>query len=290
MVLIPSRVPDSALGAPKRTHLGQKSEKGEEGERLMRSLALRSHSGAARWHADRREGERLTRSLALRSVAAYVAHEINHPLGTVSNLASVLIRRISESVVRPSQLVADLDIIKAETKRAADVVKNLRVLAGGIFGHSEPVNVRALLHEAAERLKHRLPRGTVGVRVECSDRALTIRGAKELLHIALNNLLVNSTEAMLPARVLRPRITLRAKKTVEDWISIEVLDNGPGVPEALKSRVFEPFVSGKDGGSGLGLAIARDVIEWHHGSLELIDRAASKGACFRIMLAAGEQS
>ena len=222
--------------------------------------------------------------LALRSMTAYIAHEINHPLGTITNLAGMLVRRVSDPVVRPSELIADLEAIKAETRRAAEVIRNLRVLTGGIHGHSETINVRWLLREAADRLKRRLPPGTIAIRVECCNRLLAIHGVAEMLHIALQNLLANSVDAVLRQAVRDPRITLRASAGLHRQVSILVLDNGGGIPQALKDKVFEPFVSGKDNGSGLGLAIVRDVVEWHHGSVDHVERMAKNGTCFEILL------
>lgn len=237
------------------------------------------------WTTQVKEDEgRLAHRLALRSVAAYVAHEINHPLGTIANLAALLSRRIGDSVVRPSELASQIDAIKLETKRAADMIKNLRVLAGGLHGHSETVNLHALLREAVSRLRRRYPTEAVATRVECRDRALGVHAVPDLLHIALYNLLINGIEAQQCACRHKPRLTIRARRATGGHAVIDVVDSGPGVSAAITAQMFEPFVSDKAGGSGLGLAICRDIVEWHRGTLTHEPKAARQGACFRIRL------
>ncbi len=233
-----------------------------------------------------KEGEgRLARQLALRSVAAYVAHEVNHPLGTIANLAALLSRRVSDRVIRPSELVSHIDAIKVETKRAADVSKNLRVLAGGLHGPRETVYVHALLREAASRLRRRYSKESVNVRVECRNHTLSLQGVPDLLHIALHNLLINGVEALQAAAVEQPCLRLRANYSDDDArVIIDVIDNGPGASQAIRERMFEPLVSDKPGGSGLGLAICRDAVEWHRGKLSYEDGVEQCGACFRISL------
>ena len=241
--------------------------------------------GDVAWGTQRQEDEdHLAHRLALRSVAAYVAHEINHPLGTIANLASLLSRRINDPVIRPSELATQIESIKLETRRAADVIKNLRVLAGGLHGHRETVNVHGLLREAINRFRRRYGKETVRIRVECRDLLLSVQAVPELLHIALYNLLINGVEAAQSASVEKPRLTLRTKRPTRDRVVIDVIDNGPGVAEAIKSQMFEPFVSDRAGGSGLGLAICRDVVEWHGGILSYEDMATRHGTCFRITL------
>lgn len=237
------------------------------------------------WGTQRQQDEdHLAHRLALRSVAAYVAHEINHPLGTIANLASLLSRRINDPVIRPSELATQIESIKLETRRAADVIKNLRVLAGGLHGHREPVNVHGLLRETINRFRRRYGKETVRIRVECRELTLSVQAVPELLHIALYNLLINGVEAAQSASIEKPRLTLRAKRSTGDRVVIDVIDNGPGAAETIKGQMFEPFVSNRAGGSGLGLAICRDVVEWHGGILSYEDRAMRQGACFRIML------
>lgn len=235
------------------------------------------------------EWEGLPYRLALRSVTAFVSHELNHPLGTISNLATLLERRIHEPVVRPSEMATHFEAIKLEIRRAADVIKQLRILAGNMGGHVEPINCRNFLKEAVSRFRRRYSPAAVSIRVECRNRDLAVAAAGDLLHIGLYNLMVNAVEAMQDAHVETPRVILRAQ-AVGNQVSIEVIDAGPGVPEGLAGRLFEPFVSGRQGGSGLGLAIVRDIAEWHGGKVMLEDGGGKAGCRFRLVLPAATKT
>jgi len=85
--------------------------------------------------------------------------------------------------------------------------------------------------------------------------------------------------------VLRTRIARQvvlARRRYRHALDIEVIDNGPGIPEQLRERIFYPLVSGREGGSGLGLTIAQTFITQHGGT---IDVASEPGrTCFRILL------
>jgi signal transduction histidine kinase len=92
------------------------------------------------------------------------------------------------------------------------------------------------------------------------------------------NLFLNSYDAMLEGGELR--VTARP---VKDMVEILISDTGPGVPEDMRTKIFEPFVSTKQGGTGLGLSVSYGIVSAHGGSLDLVsDRGP--GACFRVTL------
>ena len=96
----------------------------------------------------------------------------------------------------------------------------------------------------------------------------------------LQNIVTNALEAFDPRQ--RGRITIAARRLAGHCV-LTVTDNGPGIPEEIRSTLFEPFVThGKSNGTGLGLAIARSVVEAHHGTIEC--RSAKIGTCFVIRL------
>jgi two-component system nitrogen regulation sensor histidine kinase GlnL len=87
-------------------------------------------------------------------------------------------------------------------------------------------------------------------------------------------------EITLRTRIAR-QVTL-ARKRYRHAISVQVIDNGPGVPEALRERIFFPLVSGRDDGSGLGLTIAQNFIAQHHGTVTF--DSVPGNTCFTVLL------
>jgi signal transduction histidine kinase len=119
-----------------------------------------------------------------------------------------------------------------------------------------------------------------------APEGLELRADPDQLHRILNNLFRNAREAIEADRNEdRPPGWVRLTARAEDGQAlIEIADNGPGVPERARAKLFQPFVgSGRAGGTGLGLAIARDLARAHGGELELV-RTGPEGAAFGLRL------
>ncbi|MBS1197414.1 MAG: ATP-binding region, ATPase-like:Histidine kinase N-terminal, partial [Proteobacteria bacterium] len=112
-------------------------------------------------------------------------------------------------------------------------------------------------------------------------------GDREQLIQSILNIARNAAQAMhgigeirLRTRALR-QVTL-ARRNYRLALEVQIIDNGPGVPEDIRERMFYPLVSGREGGSGLGLTIAQNFIQHHHGTIECSSRPGQ--TCFTIRL------
>ena len=151
------------------------------------------------------------------------------------------------------------------------------------------------IHEVCERVRALIaaefPRG-LAVRRDYDISIPDFRGDREQLIQALLNIVHNAAQALgqriaqgdaeivLRTRVAR-QITI-GKQRCRLALDLHVIDNGPGVPEAIKDRVFDPLVSGREGGSGLGLTLAQTFVQQHHGVIELDSRPGRTD--FRILI------
>jgi signal transduction histidine kinase len=237
-----------------------------------------------------RYGEILRRTQTLETVgtlAAGVAHEVNNPLAFVrANLTELA--RMGERVQALSgqpgaKLAADLSDLHDVAVEALEgiqrierVVSDMRRLSAAQTDGAATVDMHEVVRDAV-RLA-RLRRGPdVPLSVSLSNERPVVYGSSQLLVQCVLNLLVNALEAVEPL----PQPEIRVESIVTpDAVSVCVSDNGPGVSEAMRERIFSPFVTSREGSRGLGLTIARDVASDHGGSLRCEQPQGPMGACF----------
>jgi signal transduction histidine kinase len=118
-----------------------------------------------------------------------------------------------------------------------------------------------------------------------------LEGDEDLLHRVIANLVLNAVQAARgPIKITVAVAAVQAADiphgtNLEHAVRLQVKDNGPGIPEEVRERLFQPFVSGRSGGSGLGLAIVQRAVEAHRG-LVLVDSGPGSGTTFTIFLPA----
>jgi two-component system sensor histidine kinase PilS (NtrC family) len=127
-------------------------------------------------------------------------------------------------------------------------------------------------------------------RIEVDIRGGRLEGDEDLLHRVVVNLVLNAVQAAADPRV---RVEVREAMAselprgvaIDRPVMLRVADQGPGIPEELRARLFDPFVSGRTGGTGLGLAIVQRAVEAHRG-LVLVDTGPGRGTTFTIFFPA----
>ena len=219
----------------------------------------------ARRNADERARERERRLAHLGEMSAVLAHEIKNPLASLKGNAQLLAQMLAKS-----QPEGDKQRSKAE--RVVDEAVRLEELPNGLLDfvrtgaiRREAVDPAALVREAATSVP-----GDVSVETARAPASWPLDAGR--IREVVVNLVDNAVAAGAPVVAT---VRVDAKRLV-----IEVTDHGPGVPEADRERIFEPFHTGKTQGTGLGLAVARRVVEAHGGTLSVLS-APSGGALFR---------
>lgn len=206
--------------------------------------------------------------LATRQLVRGVAHELKNPLGGIRGSAQLL-----ASALPSSEWQEYLDVIIDESDRLCE-------LADRMLGVRRPLAMRAVnIHECLERVRQLIQVEQPQLRIERDyDPSLPeLTADRNQLVQALLNLARNAMQALTENQVQNACIGLRTRALRQFTIngkrhrlvlSIEVEDNGPGVPEELREALFFPLVTGRAQGTGLGLAIAQDIISQHHGLIE----------------------
>ncbi len=226
-----------------------------------------------------REERLLDQTEANRWLIRNLAHEIKNPLGGLRGAAQLLERELK----RP-ELTEYTQVIMKEADRLQTLMD--RLLSPQRLPQLAPINI----HEALERVRSLLlaefPNG-IHIRREYDVSLPTVEADKEQIIQALLNIGRNAAQALkgggeivLRTRVAR-QVTL-ARKLHRLGVMIQVIDNGPGVPEDIRDKIFFPLVSGREGGTGLGLTLAQNFISQHHGVIEL--ESVQGQTCFTILM------
>ncbi len=200
-----------------------------------------------------------------------LAHEIKNPLGGIRGAAQLL-----ELEMASQELTEYTQVIIREADRLQSLVDRL------LAPHRRPHVVGDVnIHEVCERVRSLIlaefPKGLSVVR-DYDTSIPEFRGDHEQLIQALINIAHNAAQA-LAERIAKgdaqlifctrvARQTTFGKQRYRLALELHVIDNGPGVPDAIKDRIFYPLVSGREGGSGLGLTLAQTFVQQHHGLIE----------------------
>jgi len=218
-----------------------------------------------------REERLLDQAQANKELIRNLAHEIKNPLGGIRGAAQLL-----QMEIESKELTEYTQVIIHEADRLQTLVDRL------LAPHRRPHLVGDVnIHEVCERVRSLiLAEFPKGLKVQ-RDYDISIpdfRGDREQLIQAVLNIAHNAAQA-LAERVaagegeitFRTRIARQVtfgKQRYRLALELHVIDNGPGVPDSIKGRIFYPLVSGREGGSGLGLTLAQTFVQQHHGLIE----------------------
>lgn len=241
------------------------SQTGDPNELVVEFLPIEQQS------RQEREERLLDQSQANKELIRNLAHEIKNPLGGIRGAAQLL-----EMEMDSKELTEYTRVIIHEADRLQTLVDRL------LAPHRRPHVVGDVnIHEVCERVRSLIlaefPKGLRVVR-DYDTSIPEFRGDREQLIQAVLNIAHNASSALtqrisggnalltLQTRIAR-QVTI-GKQRYKLALELHVIDNGPGVPDSIKERIFFPLVSGREGGSGLGLTLAQTFVQQHQGLIE----------------------
>jgi two-component system NtrC family sensor kinase len=211
-------------------------------------------------------------------VTAGIAHEINNPLNNIYLTAEVLLEDLPN--IECAERLEMVNDILNQAERAREVVHHLLAFSRTRKTTSlEQLDLTALIRQTLVFLKNQIRINQVSVQTKMPDTPILINGNPNQLQQVFVNIILNAIQSMGPGGLL----TIKIKTVAGNKAQVQISDNGPGIPEEVKTRIFDPFFTTKSEGTGLGLSVSNSIIEDHNGKISL-ESEQGQGTSFYVDL------
>jgi signal transduction histidine kinase len=253
--------------------------------RLARAYEIERRERERRLREVQSELVHLSRVNELGRMVTALAHEVSQPLDAVSSYL-----RASDQMVQmgdPKVVQASLEKAAKQAMRAKEIIQRLRNLvrnSGAI--KQQPESLGATIEEVASLALLGAAGKNVRLEVRVHPRAASALIDKMQIQQVLLSLINNAIEAM--ADSARRTLVVTTALSGEDMIEVALADNGRGLADAVRDKLFQPFVTTKPTGIGIGLSICRSIVEAHGGRIWATDNPAG-GAVFRFSVPRGTE-
>ena len=220
---------------------------------------------------------RAQRDAAWGEVARRMAHEIKNPLTPIRLSAERMQRKLADKLDEPSRqmLTRATETIVGQVGAMKGLVDAFAEYAKLPAARIEGIDLNALVQEVLV-----LYEGQVPMQIALEEGLPKVAGDPTLLRQVLHNLVKNAKEAL--AETMEPQLRIATGRGLRG-VELRIGDNGPGFPEHLLRRLFEPYATTKPKGTGLGLTIVKKIVDEHGGAIE-VRNAQPHGACITITL------
>lgn len=226
-----------------------------------------------------REEQVINQQQAARELVRGIAHEIKNPLGGIRGAAQLL-----ESELGVPELKEYTQIIISEADRLKNLVNGM--LGPSKLPHAEPVNIHEVLEHVRHLISTDLP-PDIRIARDYDPSIPEFMGDRDQMVQVVLNIVSNAVQALAGHGVIELHTRILRQFTIQQVryrhvLKVDICDNGPGVPEHLRDKIFLPMVSGHTEGSGLGLAIAQSLVRRHKGLVHC--ESVPGRTCFSILI------
>ena len=229
---------------------------------------------------------RVARLNMMGQMTAAIAHELNQPLAAISNYLGAAKNTMRtgglDTLSRVNEIV---DKVAEQTQRAGSIIRNLRGFVEKREGVRTNENLATLVEKALVLTNYNALESHVALTLRLDEKLpLVVVDAVQVQQV-LVNLICNSVEAMQPLDKRELLIVVEAGKA--GFADITVQDTGPGLPQSVREKMFQPFITTKETGMGLGLSICEVLVKANGGQIALVD-GLTEGTGFRFSLPLAE--
>jgi len=211
------------------------------------------------------------------SLVSGIAHEIKNPLVAIKTFAELLPERFSDTDFRDDFS----KVVVSEIDRIDGLVGRLRGLAAPRPEAEAATDIREPISETLSLLRGQLEQMQIRVQRNLGPSQVLVSIDPAQAKQLFLNLFLNAIEAMNPGGQLGVSI-VRLQRQGAPWIQVAVSDTGPGIPDVIRAKIFNPFFTTKAAGSGLGLAICRSITDAHRGAIRAESTLAGSGTTILV--------
>jgi len=227
--------------------------------------------------------EQLENHAMLGEFTAIFAHEVRNPINNISTGLQLLANKMEGET-------ANLELIERaqnDCTRLTDLMDSVLAFSRPTDQKFMPVDVPALVQRVLNRWYPRMARVNIESHFKAGDDLPVVTGDYRSLERVFTNLISNAVDVMRETGgTLSVRVRLKEIANQQPQVEVTVADNGPGIPDKLKDRIFEPFVTNKPRGTGLGLAITKQIVTSHRGAIYV--NSFPGGTVFHVELPAAK--
>ena len=224
---------------------------------------------------------------AIGEIAAGMCHELNQPLNAMKIITQSAQREIAKKRYVEDTMKQDFSDIIEQINKAAEIINHMRSYARRTTEDElHPISINTVVDSALKFAETQIKNHGAQLVRNLSPDLPMIKGDPIRLEQVLLNLLNNARLSLMDTGKPDKKIEISTRMSGDgSFVVVEVKDNGPGVPEEIKEKIFSPFfTTRKQGeGTGLGLSIATKIMTAHKGKIEL-DSTLGQGAAFRMLL------
>jgi PAS domain S-box-containing protein len=235
----------------------------------------------------RQQVELLGRASLLGEMTASLAHELNQPLAAITNNAHAAIEYIEQNRLDPAQLQEILTDVIGDSRRASDIISNVRNAIKKGSAIRGPINLNEVVKAVTHMVYPDAAAHFCTLEMSLAQDLPAVQGDPIQIQQVLLNLVRNAFDAMRDTPPDRRVVDIATNYNGDGTISVTVRDHGCGLSEKTRGRLFEQFFTTKEEGLGMGLAIVRSIVEAHGGTIDA-ENADGGGARFHFRLPASE--
>jgi len=216
------------------------------------------------------------RILAMQTMSAGLAHEVRNPLNAAKLQLELLQRRLHRQSDDP-RLTEPTELAQNEIERLTALLNEFLIFARPPELHLQEVDVVAIVRQVVELERIAIEQRRASVELVAEPARLLAQIDPAKLHQLVQNLVRNACEAVSAGGYVSVRVSCD-----ESRCQIRITDDGPGIPEEVKARIYEPFFSTKEGGTGLGMSIVHSLVSLHAGTIDL--ETGTGGTTFQVSI------